>query len=63
MAIETRANKIYELLNNHLKAITSVVLAGSLTDDTIADLKDKAKGIVDDAKDELDLIKDEVDNW
>lgn len=63
MAIETRTNRIHVLLSNHLKAISSVVAMGGLDEDTIKDLKKNAKDIIQDAKNELDRIKDEVDNW
>ena len=63
MTISARTNRIYNLLNNHLKAYCGVVEYGGLSEDALGEIKDKAKDIVDEAKDELDQIKNEVDNW
>jgi len=63
MTISARTNRIHNLLNNHLKAYCDVVEYGGLSEDALGEIKDKAKGIVQDAKDELDQIKAEVDGW
>jgi len=63
MNISARTNRIHNLLNNHLKAYCDVVEYGGLSEDALGEIKGKAKGIVQEAKDELDQIKTEVDNW
>lgn len=63
MTISARSNRIWNLLNNHLKAYCDVVEYGGLSEDALGEIKDKAKGVIKDAKDEIDLIEDEVDNW
>lgn len=63
MLISARSNRIWNLLNNHLKAYCDVVEYGGLSKDTLGEIKDKAKGIIKEAKNEIDQIKSEVDNW
>jgi len=63
MTISARINRIHNLLNNHLKAYCDVVEYGGLSEDALGEIKEKAKGIIQEGKTELDQIKSEVDNW
>lgn len=63
MIISARINRIHNLLNNHLKAYCDVVEYGGLSEDALVEIKDKAKGIIQETKDEVDQIKSEVDSW
>lgn len=63
MIISAKINRIHNLLNNHLKAYCDVVEYGGLSEDALGEIKDKAKGIIQETKDEVDQIKSEVDSW
>ncbi len=63
MTISARTNRISNLLNNHLKVYCDVVEYGGLSGDALGEIKGKAKGIIQEVKDEIDQIKEEVDNW
>lgn len=62
MTIDTRINRVITLLNR-VKKYSDIVTADNFEKQTLADMKGNVKDILDEAKDEIDLIKAEVDNW
>ncbi|GAH48137.1 unnamed protein product [marine sediment metagenome] len=62
MAIPERCDRVSALLDR-LKRYDAIVRGDNFGDEAMSELKSNAKGIVDEAKDELVEIKAEVDNW
>lgn len=62
MAIDARINRITTLLNK-VRKYSDMVTADSFENTSINEMKVNVKDILDEAKGEIDLIKDEVDNW
>jgi len=62
MTISERCDRVLALLER-IKRYDTVVRGDNFTPSALDELKSNAKGIVDEAKDELVEIKAEVDNW
>ncbi|MBA7695230.1 hypothetical protein ES703_103852 [subsurface metagenome] len=62
MTIPEKCDRVSALLDR-LKRYDAIVRNDNFTDEALNELKSNAKGIVDEAKDELVEIKAEVDNW
>lgn len=62
MAIPEKCDRVSALLER-LKRYDAIVRGDNFSPEAMDDLKSNAKGIVDEAKDELVEIKAEVDNW
>ena len=62
MTIPEKCDRVSALLER-LKRYDAIVRGDSFSPEAMDELKNNAKGIVDEAKDELVEIKAEVDNW
>ena len=62
MTISERCDRVSALLVR-LKRYDAIVRGDSFGNEALGEIKSNAKGIVDEAKDELVEIKAEVDNW
>lgn len=62
MTISEKCDRVSALLER-LKRYDAIVRGDNFGDEAMDELKSNAKGIVDEAKDELVKIKSEVDNW
>jgi len=62
MTVETRINRIATLLGR-VKKYADLVITDNFENQTLADMKGNVKNILDEAKDELDEIKSDVDHW
>ncbi len=62
MTVSEKCDRVSALLEK-IKRYDTIVRADTFGNEAMDDLKDNSKGIADEAKDELDEIKSEVDNW
>ena len=62
MAIPERCSRISALLTN-VKRYDAIVRQNSFTNSALDEMKSNAKDFLKEVKDEVDLIKSEVDNW
>jgi len=62
MAIPERCSRISALLTK-LKRYDAIVRSDSFTNSALDEMKHNAKDFLKEVKDEVDLIKSEVDNW
>lgn len=62
MSIENSCNKIQESLAR-IRRYNTVVKNDNFSQEALGELKDNCKNICDEAKSELDTIKDEIDTW
>jgi len=62
MAISARCSKVSALLDR-VKRYNVIVKGDSFSNGATGEMKDKVKDILDEVSTEVDLIKDEVDNW
>jgi len=62
VAIPERCSRISALLTN-LKRYDAIVRSDSFTNSALDEMKNNAKDLLKEVKDEVDLMKSEVDNW
>lgn len=62
MTISEKCDRVSALLTK-IKRYEAIVVGDTFGGDAMDEIKDNTKSIADEAKAELDLIKDEVDSW
>lgn len=60
--ISQRVEEVLHLLDR-VRSYDRLITSDSFKPDTISDMKNNAKDICKQAKDEIDLIKGEIDEW